>query len=144
MKTETTGGSEAYEARAKALWGGTAAYREYEERTAGKSRDAARQAGEGLMEIFASFGALRETGASGPAAQKLVADLRDYITAHFYTCTDEILAGLGKLYASDGEFTANIDRAGGAGTASFAAEAIAFFCGRRANPDGDIASETKK
>ena len=52
--------------------------------------------------------------------------LQGYITAHFYTCTDEILAGLGRLYAAGGELTEAIDRAGGPGTAAFAAEAIAF------------------
>ena len=52
-------------------------------------------------------------------------------TDNFYTCTDEILSGLGKMYADGGEFTASIDSAGGSGTAAFAAAAIAAYCGRR-------------
>lgn len=56
--------------------------------------------------------------------------LRSYITQHYYNCTPEILAGLGKLYAGGGEFTENINKICGAGTAEFAAEAIVFYCGK--------------
>lgn len=47
-----------------------------------------------------------------------------------YTCSDEILAGLGKMYTGNGEFSANIDKAGGAGTAEFTGKAIEIYCGR--------------
>ena len=50
--------------------------------------------------------------------------LQDFITEHFYTCTDEILLGLGAMYAGGGDFTTNIDKVGGEGTAVFACEAI--------------------
>ena len=36
-------------------------------------------------------------------AQRLVKKLQDYITEHFYHCTDEILAGLGQMYVGDGD-----------------------------------------
>ena len=65
------------------------------------------------------------------AAQRQVKALQDYITAHFYRCTDQVLSQLGELYASQ-EFTASIDRAGGAGTAVFVREAIRLFCGQEA------------
>ena len=55
--------------------------------------------------------------------------ITDYITEHFYNCTDEILSGLGKMYAADGEFRENIDAAAGKGTAVFASAAIAAYCG---------------
>jgi hypothetical protein len=58
----------------------------------------------------------------------LVRKLQDYITGHFYTCTDEILAGLGQLYAAGGAMTDNIDKAGGPGTAAFASAAISAYC----------------
>ena len=112
-------------ARAKARWGGTAAYKEYEEKTAGQSPDALRRAGDGLMEILSGFGGLRVLSPGDEAVQARVTLLQDYITARFYTCTDEVLAGLGRLYAAGGEYTEAIDRAGGPGTAAFAAEAIA-------------------
>ena len=47
---------------------------------------------------------------------------------HYYTCTKEILFGLGQMYASGGEFTQNIDAYGGEGTAEFVAKAICIYC----------------
>ena len=49
---------------------------------------------------------------------------RAYITDNFYECSDEILRNLRKMYASGGEFTENIDKAAGSGTAEFVANAI--------------------
>ena len=117
-----------YEKEAEALWGDTAAYKEYRQKTAGHSDKDLQDAGAGLMAILAGFGAMQERSAAAPEVQSRVQTLRDYITAHFYTCTKEILAGLGQLYAADGEYAENIDRAGGAGTARFAAEAIRQYC----------------
>ncbi|MBR0509059.1 MAG: MerR family transcriptional regulator [Clostridia bacterium] len=118
---------DAYAKEAKARWGDTAAYKEYEKRTAGESPEARQSAADGLMAIFAEFGKLKERPASDPEVQKQVRELKDYITGHFYTCTDEILAGLGNLYAAGGEFTENIDRAGGEGTAAFVNESIGRY-----------------
>ena len=81
------------------------------------------------MAVLAGFGPLKEKPASCPEAQTQVKALQNYITAHFYTCTDTILAGLGQLYAAGGDFTDNIDRAGGPGTAAFVGEAIRVYCG---------------
>ena len=119
---------DAYAEEAKARWGNTAAYKEYEQRAAGQSGEALRSAGDGLMTVLAGFGGMKEKPASSPEAQAQVKALQAYITAHFYTCTDEILAGLGRLYTGGGEMTDNIDRAGGPGTAAFAAEAIEHYC----------------
>lgn len=113
---------------AKARWGETDAYKEFEEKTAGQNREDRQRAADGLAEIFAAFGRLKEMSAAAPEAQAQVETLKRYITAQFYTCTNEILAGLGKLYSAGGEFTENIDRMGGAGTAAFAGEAIAYYC----------------
>ena len=121
---------DAYAKEAKARWGATDAYKEFEEKTAGQSREDRQSAADGLMAVLSVFGNLKDKPASAPEAQAQVEALQQYITAHFYTCTDEILAGLGRLYAAGGEFTENIDRAGGAGTAAFAAEAIAYHWGK--------------
>ena len=59
-------------------------------------------------------------------AQALVAKLQAHITANYYTCTDEILAGLGKMYVCDERFKKNIDKYGD-GTAEFAAEGIRIY-----------------
>ena len=121
---------DAYAEEAKARWGATDAYKEFEEKTAGQTREYRQSAADGLMAILSVFGQLKDGPASSPEAQAQVEALRQYITAHFYTCTDEILAGLGQLYAAGGDFTETIDRAGGEGAAAFAAEAIAYYCGK--------------
>lgn len=44
---------------------------------------------------------------------------------------DDILLSLGTRYAAGGEFTENIDRAGGKGTAEFADRAIRAYCRKK-------------
>ena len=124
---------EEYAAEAKAAWGDTAAYREYEEKTQGRTGEEDRDLAGRMMEIFRDFGRIKDRDPSSGEAQALVKKLQDFILAHYYTCTKEILSGLGQAYAAGGEFTANIDAAGGQGTAAFAAEAIKVFC----NPNGN-------
>ena len=119
---------EEYSTRAREKWGGTDAYREYEQKTAGKSRDEVKSTADGLMDIFRELGEIRTDSPASAEAQALVKKLRDYITAHYYTCTNQILQGLGQMYAAGGEMTENIDRAGGEGTAVFAMEAIRIYC----------------
>ena len=60
-------------------------------------------------------------------AVNLVRKLQSYITETSYTCTDEILAGLGKMYTGDERFRKNIDRHGD-GTAQFISDAIEKYC----------------
>ena len=119
---------EEYAARARASWGGTEAYREFEQKSRDRSPAREQDLAAGLMGIFAEFGAVTERDPASEEAQELVRKLQGYITEHYYTCTDQILAGLGKMYGNGGEFTENIDRAGGPGTAAFAAEAIRVYC----------------
>ena len=66
---------------------------------------------------------------TAPEAQAAIRDLQQFITDHFYTCTLEILAGLGEMYVADDRFRKNIDEAGGEGTADFVAQAIRAYCG---------------
>lgn len=115
---------EAYAAEAKARWGDTAAYREYESK--GKPQGAEDR----LMAIFADFGMLKDSDPASDAAQAKVEELQGFISANYYTCTDEILFGLGQMYAADERFKANIDAAGGEGTAAFVKAAIEAYCGK--------------
>jgi hypothetical protein len=117
---------EKYKDEAKERWGKTDAYREYEAR-GGKGAD--RDAIDGMRGIFADFARVMRAGATpGSAeAQAAVEALQIHITKNFYTCTKEILAGLGQMYTADERFKANID-IHGAGTADFAAAAIAIYC----------------
>ena len=117
-----------YETEARERYGGTAAYREHEQKTKNYTKEKWAEANDGLMAIFAEFAACKDSGVSADSteAQALVAKLQAHITANYYTCTDEILAGLGKMYVADERFKKNIDKYG-EGTAKFAAEGIRIY-----------------
>lgn len=121
MKAFDNSKFEQYKAEAKEKWGNTDAYREYEQR-------GSKDPGDALMAVFAQIGTLRELDPASGEAQAAVKKLQDFITANFYTCTKQILAGLGQMYLADDRFRENIDRAGGAGTAEFVSKAISIFC----------------
>ena len=114
-----------YTEEARERWGSTETYREHEKKTKGYTKEKWAEANDGLMAIFAEFAMCKNSGVSADSAeaQALVAKLQAHITTHYYTCTDEILAGLGKMYVADERFKKNIDKYG-EGTAEFAAEAI--------------------
>ena len=88
------------------------------------------EANEGLIAIFAEFDMLKNSGATADSieAQALVAKLQVHITENYYTCTDEILAGLGKMYLVDERFKKNIDKYG-EGTAEFVSASISMRFG---------------
>jgi len=119
---------EAYEKEAKEKWGDTAAYKEFEKKTAGMGVADKQAAGEQLMDLFREFGTLKDKDPACAEAQAQAKKVQDFITAHYYNCTKEIFAGLGQLYAAGGEMTDNIDAAGGKGCAEYASKAIAIFC----------------
>ena len=117
---------EQYAAEVKERWGNTAAYQESAQRPAADQKDAAA----GLMAQFARMGRLRTGDPAGQEAQDAVRELQQFITKHFYTCTPEILSGLGQMYTADDRFRASIDAAGGEGTADFAGKAITVYCAK--------------
>ncbi len=117
-----------YEPETRSRWGGTDAYREHEQKTKNYTKEKWAEAIHGLMPTFAEFAACKERGAGADSAeaQALVDKLQSHITENYYTCTDEILAGLGKMYVADERFKKNIDKYG-EGTAEFASAAIDRF-----------------
>ncbi len=117
-----------YETEARSRWGNTDAYREHEQKTKNYTKEKWAEANDGMMAIFAKFAACKQSGvdAASNEAQALVAKLQTHITENYYTCTDEILAGLGKMYVADDRFKKNIDKYG-EGTAEFAADAIVAY-----------------
>ena len=117
-----------YAAQAKAKWGKTDAYKEFEQKTNGQSREQQKSTGDGLMDIFVEFGAVRHLSPASDEAQALVKKLQSYITEHYYTCTTQILRGLGQMYIAGDSMTDNINAAGGEGTADFAHRAIEIYC----------------
>jgi len=117
-----------YENEALSHWGNTDAYREHEQKTKNYTKEKWTEANDGLIAIFAEFVALKNNGvaADSAEAQALVAKLQAHITENYYTCTDEILAGLGKMYVADERFKKNIDKYS-EGTAEFASEGIRIY-----------------
>ena len=117
-----------YETEARSRWGNTDAYREHEQKTKNYTKEKWAEANDGLMAIFAEFAACKASGASADSneAQALVAKLQTHITTNYYTCTDEIFSGLGKMYIADERFKKNIDKSG-EGTAMFVSESIALY-----------------
>ena len=137
VKEMTREGFEAFDTRkideyakqAKATWGTTDAYKEYEQKSKDWTNADRADIHKQLMDIFREFGKIRERDPGSPEAQALVKKLQDFITKKMYTCTNDILSGLGRMYGGGGDFTTNIDDAGGEGTAQFASDAIQIYCG---------------
>ena len=119
-----------YADEAKARWGHTAAYAESERRTAKYSKTDWQQILGGMTELFDGFAAVREVDPRDARVQELVGRWQQYISDHFYACTDEILAGLGQMYVCDERFKANIDKSG-EGTAACMARAIEVYLAKR-------------
>ena len=117
-----------YCTQARAMWGKTREYKEFEEKAASRTKEQEDALGTGIMDIFSRFGSIRDRDPRCSEAQALVEALQHFITEHFYTCTPQVLRGLGQMYAAGGSFTENIDRAGGEGTAVFVRQAIEHFC----------------
>ena len=117
-----------HETEVRERWSNTAAYREHEQKTKNYTKEKWAEANNGLMTIFAELAVCKQSGASADSneAQALVSKLQEHITKNYYTCTDEILAGLGEMYVADERFRKNIDK-NGEGTAEFVSRAIARF-----------------
>ncbi len=118
-----------YETEVRQRWGDTNAYGEHREKTKGYTKEKWAEVNAGLMAIFSQFALCKDSGATADsdAAQTVVAKLQAYITANYYFCTNEILAGLGQMYIADERFKKNIDKYG-KGTAEFASKAFEAFC----------------
>ena len=116
-----------YSKRAKEQWGQISEYKEFEEKTKNWTKDDEATVANEFMQLFVEFGQMKEMDPEDEQVQLQVRKLQDYITDHFYTCSDKILCGLGRMYAGGGELTEIIDDVGGVGTAEFASKAIDIF-----------------
>jgi DNA-binding transcriptional MerR regulator len=120
---------DAYAQEAKARWGHTDAWKESQARN--KSADQERSDADALMDIFRRLGAYRSGDPAASEAQALIRELQQYICDHYYNCTNQILMGLGQMYAAGDEMNENIDKAGGPGTGEFANRAIQIYCNEK-------------
>lgn len=118
-----------YDIEVKQRFGDTDAYKEYAQKTTNYTKDKWQAVNDGLMVIVTEFAKCMKNGytADSDDAQALVKELQNYITENYYTCTKEILAGLGQMYVADERFKANINKSGD-GTAEFVREAIEIYC----------------
>ena len=128
MKAFDNSKFESYKAEAQERWGNTSAYKEHTEKTKGYGKDKWNNLAADMDNILSEFATCMKNG-DAPASEKvqnLVKKLQSHITENYYTCTNEILAGLGKMYVADERFKNNIDKHA-YGTAVFVSEAIAYF-----------------
>ena len=119
-----------YAKQAKEQWGKTSAYKEFEEKAQNRTKEDNLNMMQEFMNLFKEFGEMKEQDPGSTPVQEQVKKLQTYITEHFYNCTPEILSSLGKMYVDGGEFTENIDKVGGVGTADFSARAIDIYCAK--------------
>lgn len=119
----------AYAAEAEAKWGKTDAYKESGKRTKGYTKEDWANANEEMDQLIQSFSRLLDRDPASDALQTLVAQWQQHITGRYYTCTKEILAGLGEMYSMDERFTKYLDRFGD-GTAQLMTEAIRIYCAK--------------
>lgn len=122
-----------YSREAKKLYGDTPEYQEMKEKQKNRTEEEERLMADRFMLLFKEAGEMKDTDPSSPEAQNLVKRIQGYITENMYTCTNPILRELGKMYSAGGEFTMNIDAAGGEGTAVFVDRAIEIFCDHAEN-----------
>lgn len=115
-----------YTSEAKERWSKTPEYREFESR---KATPALQQIiAKEMMAIFAEFGEIKDTSPDSLIAQTFVEKLQNFISGHFYQCSNETLKSLGEMYIADERFKNNIDECGGEGTAEFVSAAIKVYC----------------
>ena len=117
-----------YQAQAETLYGKSEAWQEYQQKIKRRSREQSQAVNGKVMDFFVELGKLRHLSPESPEVQAWVRKLQDFFTENFYTCTPQILKGLGEMYAGGGSMTENIDAAGGKGTGEFAKKAIDIYC----------------
>ena len=113
-----------YSAQAKALYGKTDAYKEFQQKSQGRTKEQEKDLGRQVMDFFVQLGQMRPCAPDCEAALNWAKALQAFFTEHYYNCTPQILSGLAQSYAGGGSMNENIDKAGGSGTGAFAKEVI--------------------
>ncbi len=129
MSTFNNNEFENYKAEVQERWGDTDAYKEHIEKTKSYSKEKFQNLGEDMDGILGEFAICMKNGATPDSneALSLVKKLQNHITENYYTCTNQILAGLGQMYVADERFKNNIDKHAD-GTAAFVSKAIRVYC----------------
>ena len=116
-----------YSTQAKALYGKTDAYKEFEQKSKNRTAQQEKDLGAQVMDLFAKLGKMRPCEPDCENAQAWAKELQEFFSENFYTCTPQILGSLAQSYAGGGSMTENIDKVGGAGTGNFAKEVIDIY-----------------
>jgi len=116
-----------YARQAKEQWGNTSEYKEFAEKSKNRTDKENKLLVDCFMLLFKEAGEMRDTDPASPEAQDLVKRIQDYITENMYSCSNQILSALGKMYSGGGDFTKNIDEVGGEGTGEFVDQAIQIY-----------------
>ena len=116
-----------YSTQAKALYGKTDVYKEFEQKSKNRTKEQEKDLGTQVMDFFARLGKMRPCDPACEEAQSWAKELQDFFTENYYTCTPQILGTLAESYAGGGSMTENIDKTGGAGTGAFAKEVIDIY-----------------
>ena len=119
-----------YSQQAKVLYGKTDAYKEFEQKQKGRTKEQEKDLGAQVMDFFARLGKMRPCAPDSEEAQNWAKELQAFFTEHYYTCTPQILKSLAESYAGGGSMTENIDKAGGDGTGAFAKQVIDIYLSR--------------
>ena len=117
-----------YQAQAETLYGKSEAWQEYTQKAKNRTKEQNKNINDKVMDFFVELGRIKHLSPDSMEAQTWVKELQTFFTENFYTCTPQILKGLGEMYAGGGSMTENIDAAGGKGTGAFALEAIKVYC----------------
>ena len=119
---------EKYNEEAQEKWENTDAYKEHVRKSKNYSKDDWNNLADEMNDIFSKFAECMQNGETidSSAVQNLVSMLKNHITKNYYTCTNEILSGLGQMYVCDEHFKNNIDKYA-KGTAIYVNKAINFF-----------------
>jgi len=130
MEDFTMSKKDKYYDQAKVLYGKSEAWKQWEEKSSKRTEEQEQDVNGRVMDFFVRLGALKSEAPDSEAVQGWVKELQEFFTENFYDCTNQILLGLGQMYAGGGSLTENIDSAGGKGTGEFAWQAIRIYCGK--------------
>lgn len=119
-----------YQQQAQTLYGKSEPWKQWQQKQSRRTPEQEKDVNSRVMDFFVRLGELKEEAPDSDAVQSWVKELQDFFTENFYDCTDQILLGLGEMYAGGGSLTENIDAAGGKGTGEFAWKAIRIYCGK--------------
>lgn len=116
-----------YAQEVRAKWGGTKEFAQSEQKYASLSSNDKERAAAEQDSIFSAFAQCSDKAPDSAEVQSLVERWKNFISANYYECSNDILAALGEMYIADERFKANLDKYG-EGTAEIMSKGIKAYC----------------